>query len=300
MDLDTALARAGGAVSRDLLRHLGVSLPVLDAARRRGEVVRLFPRAYCRPWDVEEAAIRERAAVYSVGAPVALSHLTVLRRHGLITTPTDVHLSVPARRNPRPCPGVVVHRVGSPPPRRPGRGLPQVSLAHALVTSWPLLAVAEQRGPAIAAVRDRMVRPAELAAALHTLTHLPGRAALAELVGLLAAGCESELEIWGHLRVFTGPGLNHGVRQRLVRTPERNYRLDLAYEAEQVAVELDGERYHSTREQRERDRRRDAALAALGWLTLRFSHRRLHRDPAGCRRDTLATLATRRRQRSER
>ena len=58
-------------------------------------------------------------------------------------------------------------------------------------------------------------------------------------------------------------------------------------------MELDGERWHSTREQRERDRRRDAALAAAGWVTLRFSHRRLHDDPEGCRRDTLATLALR-------
>lgn len=39
--------------------------------------------------------------------------------------------------------------------------------------------------------------------------------------------------------------------------------------------------------------RRDAALASIGWLTLRYSHERLHRDVAGCRRDTLAALAAR-------
>ena len=89
------------------------------------------------------------------------------------------------------------------------------------------------------------------------------------------------------------PGLDHGVRQRRVTVNGRTYRLDLAYERERVAVEMDGHQWHSSREQRERDMRRDAALAAAGWLTLRFSHRRLHEDVAGCRRDLLAALAAR-------
>jgi very-short-patch-repair endonuclease len=41
---------------------------------------------------------------------------------------------------------------------------------------------------------------------------------------------------------------------------------------------------------------RDAALASIGWLTLRFSHDRLHDDRAGCVRDALAVLAARRRR----
>ena len=45
---------------------------------------------------------------------------------------------------------------------------------------------------------------------------------------------------------------------------------------------------------RERDARRDAALASTGWLTLRFSYARLHSDIDGCRRETLAALARRR------
>ncbi len=72
------------------------------------------------------------------------------------------------------------------------------------------------------------------------------------------------------------------------------YRIDQAYPTERVAVELDGEAFHSSREQRERDRRRDVALALLGWLTLRFSYRRLTSDAAGCQRELLAVLASRR------
>lgn len=84
------------------------------------------------------------------------------------------------------------------------------------------------------------------------------------------------------------------MRQRVVRVRGRTYRLDLAYEEERVAVEMDGWTYHGPRAKREEDTRRDTAVASIGWLTLRYSHQRLHGDVPGCRRDTLATLAARR------
>lgn len=61
-------------------------------------------------------------------------------------------------------------------------------------------------------------------------------------------------------------------------------------------MELDGSRYHFETGRRERDMRRDAALVALGWLVVRFSHQRLHEEPDAVRREVLATLAVRRRQ----
>ena len=111
---------------------------------------------------------------------------------------------------------------------------------------------------------------------------------------MLDEGCESELEIWGYLGVFDVPGLRHGKRQLWVSTPAGRFRVDIGYEDERVAVELDGARFHADRDQRERDTRRDAAFAAIDWLTLRFTHDRLHADIPGCRRDTLATLSARR------
>jgi very-short-patch-repair endonuclease len=79
--------------------------------------------------------------------------------------------------------------------------------------------------------------------------------------------------------------------------PQRGaFRADIGYGAERVAIELDGATYHGDRTQRERDMRRDAAFASIDWVTLRFSHDRLHGDVEGCRRDSLATLAARRRR----
>ncbi|MEU4473288.1 DUF559 domain-containing protein [Micromonospora sp. NPDC023888] len=45
--------------------------------------------------------------------------------------------------------------------------------------------------------------------------------------------------------------------------------------------------------EREIDLRRDALLATIGILVVRFTHRRLTADPAQVRRETLAILAAR-------
>jgi hypothetical protein len=91
----------------------------------------------------------------------------------------------------------------------------------------------------IDAVRGRLVSATDVREAASSPA-LSGRRELLEVLALLEAGCESELEIWGHLGVFDLPGLRHGVRQKVVRVHGVRYRLDLAYEAEKVAVELDG------------------------------------------------------------
>lgn len=294
-EIDDFLATRGGVATRAELLQL-LTRSQLDHEVARGHLVAPFPRAYCRPWDAEHPPVRDRAALASVGQPAALSHLTALRRWGLTAPETpQVHITVPIARHPiGRVPALTVHRTRVPTMTRTVDGPRTVDPAVAVVRSWPLTAGADQRAPAIEAIRNGLITPAHLAAAADRAIGMRGRARLLRLATLLDEGCESELEIWGHLGVFNVPGLDHGVRQKSVFVNGREYRLDLAYEEERVAVELDGERYHSSREQRERDRRRDAALGTIDWLTLRFSHQRLHLDVQGCRRDTSQTLAARR------
>jgi very-short-patch-repair endonuclease len=102
--------------------------------------------------------------------------------------------------------------------------------------------------------------------------------------------------VWGHLHVFGHPDLPNPRRQLQLKLGARTIYLDVAYEAEQMNVELDGAKYHFGPVNRERDMRRDAALAKLGWLTIRFSHDRLVTDTDQLRRELLAILAQRRRQ----
>lgn len=292
--IDELLGRRSDVASRaDLLTV--ASRNELDDEIARGRLVAPFPRAYCRPWNVHHAPVLDRAALVSVGRPAALSHVTALRHWGMDVPATSrVHVTVPIRRHPiGRQPGLVVHRTRVRTPVRTLDGLIVVSPALAVVRSWPLLIGPDRRAPAIEAVRRRIATADELREAATRARGMAGRGQLLGLIGYLAAGCESELELWGYLGVFDVPGLRHGVRQKAFDVNGTSYRADLAYENERVAVELDGYAYHSTRDHRERDMRRDAALASIGWLTLRFSHERLHRDVAGCRRDTLAALAAR-------
>ena len=62
-----------------------------------------------------------------------------------------------------------------------------------------------------------------------------------------------------------------------------------------LAIELDGAAWHGSRRQREKDIRRDALVATIGWQTLRYSFARLNNEPQACQRDILATYETRRR-----
>ena len=63
--------------------------------------------------------------------------------------------------------------------------------------------------------------------------------------------------------------------------------VDALWRAERVVVELDGGATHQTRKAFHNDRRRDSALAALGFVTVRYTRPRL----ADERRETAAELA---------
>jgi very-short-patch-repair endonuclease len=90
------------------------------------------------------------------------------------------------------------------------------------------------------------------------------------------------------------PDLPAYVQQHPVRLADgRRTRLDVAYIEAKVAVELDGAAFHGSRSARERDTRRDSALAAQGWVVLRFSYARLVSDPEGCRREIIEVVRRR-------
>ncbi|MCW2496043.1 DUF559 domain-containing protein [Jatrophihabitans sp.] len=289
------IQRRGGAATRaELLRV--ATRGSIDNDLATGNLVRLFPRTFCLAVDADLREIRERAALVHLGHTAALSHTTALRRWGL-PAPSGhvVHAVLPISRSHRPAAGLRVHRAQLYPPVVRLHGLVTTTPAASVVASWPELRGSAQRAPALTAVRQRLTTPAELRAQADRSTRLAGRGRLLEFIGLLEAGCESELELWGYLKVFSVPGLSHARRQLPLRVRGRSYRADLAYEDELLLVELDGRAYHSSLEQRERDIARDAALATIGWQTVRFSHRRLTTDISGVRRELLAILASRRR-----
>jgi hypothetical protein len=210
-----------------------------------------------------------------------------------------VHVTVAAgTRHPRNRVGLRVHRLRELMPcdvLQLTSGLRIMHPVKAAVASWPLLPEAARRRALIdGSRRGRLSIPM----LQHEASRFRGAGAsdLRSLVAHLAEGCQSELEIWGVQSVFDHPSLPRSVPQHPVRLRGRTVYLDRAYVDVKLAVELDGAAYHFGRAQRELDMARDAELATLGWLVLRFSYRRLHDNPAGVRREITEVLAARRRQ----
>lgn len=149
------------------------------------------------------------------------------------------------------------------------------------------------QGAVISTLRERQVTVASVLGEATRRPALPGHRLLRELLSLVERGSHSELEIWGVRQVLAGPGMPRFVQQHPVVLPWGTVRLDAAVPELRVAVELDGAAFHGSAEARERDTRRDVALAALGWVVLRFSHRRLTSESEACRRAILRVCRAR-------
>ncbi|MGC4757965.1 DUF559 domain-containing protein [Micromonospora trifolii] len=283
----------------------------LRQACRNGELVRVLPGVFVAAHLVGgrpgapvlsrlDPALSQRATLAWAGGQGALSHLSALAVWGLRPEVVGdlVHLSAPASASLRTRPGVIVHRrrglTIEPPQVVVRRGLTVTRLEQALVDSWPTISPADRRASVIRAVNDWLTTPERLSAALDRVPKLIDRAAFRHLLTRLADGCRSPLEIWGHDHVFTGPGMPAFRRQVPVRVGRRLVYLDMFAERERVNIELDGATSHGSPGQREIDLRRDALLAAIGILVVRFAHRRLVHDVDEVRRETLAILGTRR------
>jgi very-short-patch-repair endonuclease len=262
-----------------------------------GKLVRPHPGVYASPSAAATWRLRVEAAVRSRGA--VASHGTALALWGLVPPTRSIHLSVGPTRSGRGSAGVLLHRGRDlDDALRRVDGLPVTCAERSLVDAWGApgeLARSTIRAAAITAVRQRLCRPEDLAFELDRRPRLPRRAEFAELVQLLADGCRSELEIWGCLNVLRSPGMPPFVQQRQVSVAGERYLLDAAYDDVMLAVELDGAAWHGSRKQREKDIRRDALVATIGWQTLRFGFARMTAEPGLCRRDILAAYTTRRR-----
>jgi hypothetical protein len=271
----------------------------------RGDLVLLHPGVLALPDRAAEWSVRAHGAMLWAAGP--LSHLSALAVAGLVGPPSGpLHVTVPVERCPRGIPDVIAHRSNRCLVTIRRESLEAVEPIRSVVDAWSW-AHSPTRNPTTtsdqAAVRQAVIEGARthgirvpaLRRESERRPRHPGHARLTTLLGLVADGCESELEIWGVTHVLPGPpDAPTWTQQHPVCLPDGGWvRLDAAYPEARVAVELDGAAFHGSRTARERDLRRDSALAALGWIVLRFSYARLMADPEGCRME-IATVVARR------
>jgi very-short-patch-repair endonuclease len=293
-DLRRALAAGAGVVRGS---RLGLPRHVLGYALRAGHVVSLHPGVYAAAATAADFVIRARAALAWLGESASLSHTTALAIWGLL--PPDpmspIHATIPIAVRRHGGRGLIVHRRRGAVAGVIRRGLVVTRLDSSIVDAWPILSPDSRRGPVISAVTGRRTTVPRLRAEVAGLPQLAGRKTFLRLLDLLAAGCHSPLEMWGLEHVFVGPGMPVFERQRRIDLGGHVVYLDVYAPIERVDFELDGSMAHARAADRERDMRRDAALAAVGILVVRFSYRRLTREAAAVRDEVRAILATRRR-----
>lgn len=260
---------------------------------RKGLVVLLHPGVLALADCRDDWLIRAHAATLHTGGQ--LSHTTALALWGVVKVrPPRLHVSVQAGRGLRSGTGLTIHRRRTLERPYEVAGLPVTGLDNALIDTWSHAhgggrsltgSAALARAAVIDATRTGRTSAGRLGTLLASHQNMAGRSQLRELLKLIAGGCQSELEIFGLREVLTSASLPVPVQQYRVALPGGPVYLDSALPDVKLGIELDGAAFHGDREMRERDIARDSALAAAGWLILRFSYRRVTADAQGCRRD---------------
>lgn len=152
------------------------------------------------------------------------------------------------------------------------------SLAHAMRE----VPRERRRGLALSLLSGGAIRVADAAEVLDSHPQMEGAVQLRAALGAFAQGAQSPIEDTAHRRILTGR-LARMRRQVDMVVGGRRVRLDAYDDASRVAVEFDGALHHAHPEQWRRDRERDALLAAVGILTVRFAGHDVQSRPRWCR-----------------
>jgi very-short-patch-repair endonuclease len=179
--------------------------------------------------------------------------------------PLPVECTVPTGREPLSRPGVrsyvapldgdVVHV----------RGLPCTTAVRTAIDQLRYRPAHMGLAVADALAHCGLVDAAALATAVERFAGGRGVAVARRLAGQVEPATESFGESWLRLRLLDA-GFPRPVAQIVVA--ELGYRLDLGWPERRVAVEYDGEEFHSTPEQRAYDERRRTALERCGWTVI--------------------------------
>jgi hypothetical protein len=265
-----------------------------------GQLVRLHPGWVTLPEWADDWTVRAHAATgYTSGL---LSHTSALVAHGLIDRPGfRIDVTLPEHHRVRSSRRLRIHRTRRPCARTPAQGLAATTVARALVDTWDDAHRGRRssrysdlaRNAVLRATRERRVTVADVEAELTAVPRLPGLVPLRELLAQARAGAQSQLEILG-LRALLTAGLPPPQLQYGIDLGFGTLHVDAAWPEVKLAVEFDGAAYHSKADDWQRDLRRDAALAALGWVVLRFSWIDVTERPAVCVAQIAATYRLRR------
>lgn len=270
-------ARQHGIVSRRQLIQAGSSEDVIDHRLRIGQLERLHRGVYL-VGAVAPPHARMTAACLACGPDAVLSHRSAADLWKILpavwTGPVEVTLKRGVRRHE----GIHAYRLGTllADETRHRFGIPVTTPARTVLDLASILPTHKVERAAAEAIALRLtdLRTLESIAARHA--GQPGSARLKAALGndggpqrTRSAAEERFLQL---------------IRRGEIRSPQANalvagLQVDFYWRKERLVVEIDGLTYHRSPWASERDRRRDAVLAARGIRAMRVSWRQIVEEP---------------------
>jgi very-short-patch-repair endonuclease len=276
--LKAVAAGQAGLFTRAQARACGYSAYQVRQRLGRGEWQRVLGHVLAFGGVPVTPLLRDRAAQLAVTAGV-LAGPSAARRHGITLRDTTTYLAVAPGYHHR-LPGVRLLR--GEVPERDLTLLDGVLLTDRARTVFDCLRVLPE--PDAVELLDRALQaswitPETLAARVHRFAGRHGAKRLARLSHLAGSGARSAAERVA-VALLRARGLA-GWRANVEIHDEHGLIGigDIVFDAARLVVELDGQAYHATPDQFQRDRQRQNRLVTAGWTVLRFTWQDLTRRP---------------------
>ena len=269
-DLASVAAMQCGLVTRRQCLAAGLSSKAIQVRLANGRWRRIQHGVYLTTPGRADWWMEAVAAHLAAGPDAAWSHRTAAFVWGLLPSPpSTIELLVPrdfAVRQPR---GTTVRRSTYLDRRVDQLWWPWVTTAEDTILDLAETVDTDEVFALLGrAFQRQRTSEAVLLSRLAERVRHPRRRLLGDVLGDVASGAESAMEVRYLRDVQRAHGLPRGQRQAGV-TPTSAARHDVGYHEQKVLVELDGDLGHEGRAARISDGRRDRRGAVSGWLTLR-------------------------------
>lgn len=279
------------------LAAVGIRGSAITRRVAAGRLVRVYPGVYAVGHVPHTREARWIAAVMACGRGAVLSHLDAAALWRIYESlGIAVHVTTTSRGG-RYLPGIHAHRARKLDPADVTikDGIPVTTVARTLIDLTDLLPTDR----ILRAVREaEYLKLLDLDTLIAAVERANGRKNLTELHQALERHTPGQIvrdELEHRFQELRHRGgLKEPLSNVKVKTSRRTYTVDCLWPDEGVVVELDGRAAHIRAAAFEEDRARDAALAAIGLLPLRFTWYRVTCEGEEVLAELNATLSGRR------
>lgn len=267
------LRRQAGVITLAQAMGCGMSANTVARRARSGAWERLHPAVYLVGGHRLTGEARIWAAWLWAGERSLVSGPAAAFCWGMHRdAPAEIEVTVPARHRPRPQPGILVRRRNVADIDRMGRD--GLWLTAPALTALETAVALPDGSTFLDRALQRHVRFPTLYRAYCRSIGCHGSAAAGRMIAAAADRADSAAERL-LVRILRGAGVTGWV----LGYPIGGYRIDLAFPAAKVAVEVDGWAWHVDPERFRADRRKGNTLVRDGWDLLRFTWHDLHGRP---------------------